>query len=130
MNNQMALEAPDKNWLKNYYIVRALFSAIWVALAFTVGKTQPPVAIVLLILYPAWDCFANYYDAYRSGGLRSNPTQMVNMIVSAAVTLAVAVAATRDFHAVIGVIGLWAVTMLGFAPRHLINVFSSIGGGH
>lgn len=28
------------------------------------------------------------------------------------------------------VIGLWAVTMLGFAPRHLINVFSSIGGGH
>ncbi|WP_438353603.1 succinate dehydrogenase, cytochrome b556 subunit [Microbacterium sp. CJ88] len=28
------------------------------------------------------------------------------------------------------VIGLWAVTMLGFAPRHLINVFSSMGGGH
>lgn len=29
-----------------------------------------------------------------------------------------------------GVIGLWAVTMLGFAPRHLINVFSEMGGGH
>ena len=28
------------------------------------------------------------------------------------------------------VLGLWAVTMLGFAPRHLINVFSSMGGGH
>jgi succinate dehydrogenase / fumarate reductase cytochrome b subunit len=28
------------------------------------------------------------------------------------------------------VLGVWAVTMLGFAPRHLINVFSSIGGGH
>ena len=25
------------------------------------------------------------------------------------------------------VIGLWAVTMLGFAPRHLINVFSEMG---
>lgn len=30
-----------------------------------------------------------------------------------------------------GVLGLWVVTMLGFAPRHLINVFSeAAGGGH
>jgi succinate dehydrogenase / fumarate reductase cytochrome b subunit len=28
------------------------------------------------------------------------------------------------------VLGVWLVTMLGFAPRHLINVFSSMGGGH
>ena len=28
------------------------------------------------------------------------------------------------------VIGVWAVLMLGFAPRHLINVFSNAGGGH
>jgi succinate dehydrogenase / fumarate reductase cytochrome b subunit len=28
-----------------------------------------------------------------------------------------------------GVIGLWVVTMLGFAPRHLMNVFSQLGGG-
>ena len=25
------------------------------------------------------------------------------------------------------VIGLWVVTMLGFTPRHLINVFSEMG---
>src|SRR5918995_4573070 len=29
-----------------------------------------------------------------------------------------------------GVIGLWLVTMLAFTPRHLINVFAEIGGGH
>ena len=30
-----------------------------------------------------------------------------------------------------GVLGLWVVTMLGFVPRHLINVFAEIGqGGH
>ena len=28
------------------------------------------------------------------------------------------------------VIGVWAVLMLGFAPRHLINVFSNAGGAH
>lgn len=26
------------------------------------------------------------------------------------------------------VMGLWVITMLGFAPRHLINVFSHVGG--
>lgn len=30
-----------------------------------------------------------------------------------------------------GVLGLWVVTMAGFVPRHLINVFSELGqGGH
>ena len=29
-----------------------------------------------------------------------------------------------------GVIGIWAVTLAGFAPRHLINVFSPMEGGH
>ena len=28
------------------------------------------------------------------------------------------------------VLGVWLVTMLGFAPRHLMNVFASMGGGH
>ena len=29
-----------------------------------------------------------------------------------------------------GVIGLWVVTMLAFTPRHLMSVFSTVGGGH
>ena len=29
-----------------------------------------------------------------------------------------------------GVIGLWLVTMLAFTPRHLMNVFAEMGGGH
>ncbi|WOF24121.1 succinate dehydrogenase, cytochrome b556 subunit [Microbacterium betulae] len=29
-----------------------------------------------------------------------------------------------------GVLGLWAVTMAGFAPRHLMNVFGEMAGGH
>jgi hypothetical protein len=96
------------NWLKRYYAVRALFSAFWVALAFTVGKEQPAVGVALLVAYPMWDCLANYVDAWCSGGLRANPTQMLNMLVSLIVTLAVIVALQRDFHAAIGVIGIWA----------------------
>ena len=99
---------PSPSWLKRYYGTRALFSALWVALAFTVGKAQPSVGIVLLIAYPVWDCLANYVDAARNGGIRANPSQMLNAVVSAIVALAVVVTVHQDFHAAIGVIGVWA----------------------
>ena len=95
-------------WLKAYYGVRAVFSVLWVALAFTLGQSQPPIATLLIIAYPAWDCLANYVDAMRNGGLRANPSQLLNTIVSAIVTLAVVATVSRDFHAVFAVIGIWA----------------------
>ena len=98
----------NSDWLKRYYVSRALFSTLWVALAFTIGKAHPPLGIGLIIAYPAWDSLANYVDAKRNGGLRANPTQTLNVVVSAIVTLAAAVAAARDFHLVIAVIGIWA----------------------
>jgi uncharacterized membrane protein HdeD (DUF308 family) len=98
----------SRGWLAGYYAIRALFSALWVALAITIGKASPPVGIGLIVAYPAWDSLANYVDAERNGGLRANLSQMLNVVVSAIVTLAVALAATRDFHAVIAVVGGWA----------------------
>jgi uncharacterized membrane protein HdeD (DUF308 family) len=109
MNTSANITGSNRNWLKNYYAVRALFSAAWVVLAFTVGKSQPTLAACLVVAYPVWDCLANYLDAKRSGGLRANPTQLINVWVSAVVAVATAIAVTRDFHAVMGVIGLWAI---------------------
>lgn len=134
---------PD--WLTRYYGARALFSVVWVALAFTVGRTQPPVGAVLLVAYPLWDGAANIVDAARSGGLRASPTQMLNAAVSAAVTLAVAIAVGRDFHEAIGVIGIWAALsgILQLAtgvrrwrsaaaqwPQILSGAQSCLGGAH
>ena len=96
------------HWLKRYYGARALFSLAWVALAFTIGKAQAPIGAVLLAVYPVWDCFANYLDAARNGGLHANPSQMLNVIVSAIVTLAVVITVSHGFHAALGVIGIWA----------------------
>ncbi len=96
------------HWLKRYYAVRALVSAIWVASAFTIGKARPLAGIALLIAYPAWDCLANCVDAMRTGGFRANPSQTLNAVVSAIVTLAVAITAASDVHTAIGVIGVWA----------------------
>lgn len=102
--------AASSAWLKRYYGTRALFSAAWVALAFTVGRAQPAVGIALLVVYPLWDCVANAVDAARNGGLRANPSQALNVLVSALVTLAMVTTVTigHDLHAAIGVIGIWA----------------------
>src|SRR5436853_599378 len=108
MTDQTVVAGADRSWLKGYYAVRALFSVAWVALAFTVGKSQPSIGIGLLLIYPAWDCLANGYDAIRSGGFRSNPSQLINVVVSGIVTFAIAIAAPHDFHAAIGIVGLWA----------------------
>lgn len=95
-------------WLKRYYATRAVFSILWVALAVTIGRSQPALGMALLIAYPLWDSLANFVDGRRNGGLLANPSQLLNMIVSAAVTLAVIATAAPGFHATIGVIGVWA----------------------
>ncbi|MBW4332344.1 DUF308 domain-containing protein [Stakelama sp. CBK3Z-3] len=110
---RLATSAPaaapaSSNWLKRYYSMRAAVSILWVALAFTIGKSQPAIATVLLIAYPLWDSIANYIDAMHSGGLRVNPTQFLNTVVSGVVTAAVIVTIQHDFHTAIGVIGVWA----------------------
>jgi hypothetical protein len=99
----------QERWLKQYYVLRALVSAAWVAAAFTAGRQSPAVAATLLVAYPAWDAVANALDASRSGGLAANPTQKLNVWVSAATTLAVFAALQSSMNAVLAVFGAWAI---------------------
>ncbi|GJD53828.1 hypothetical protein OPKNFCMD_6607 [Methylobacterium crusticola] len=93
--------------LRNYYYLRAGVAALWVAAAFTVGKSLPPVASTLLVAYPAWDALANVIDAKRNGGFARNQTQLVNVAVSGVTALAVAVTLS-NMNTVLGVFGVWA----------------------
>jgi uncharacterized membrane protein HdeD (DUF308 family) len=102
------LAPADTSWLRNYYFTRAAVSAAWVGLAFTLGRGAPTIAAPLLVAYPAWDALANWVDAQRNGGLASNKSQALNLVVSAVTTLAVAVALTQSMHAVFYVFGIWA----------------------
>jgi uncharacterized membrane protein HdeD (DUF308 family) len=95
-------------WLERYYIGRFAFSAVWVALAFTVGKSSPAIAAVMLVLYPAWDAFTNIVDAQRSGGLTRNKTQLLNAIVSGVTAVGVGITLGRGTSAVVVVFGVWA----------------------
>lgn len=100
--------APQNAWLKSYYFARAAFSIVWVAAAFTVGKQIPGVAAALLLAYPAWDAAANLADAMRNGGLKKNPPQALNALVSAVTAIAVAIALGIGMNAVLIVFGVWA----------------------
>lgn len=111
--------APD-NWLKRYYFARAAFSIAWVAAAFTLARETSSVGVLLLVLYPAWDALANLVDGQRNGGLLANRTQLLNVIVSIGVALAIA-ASLPDMHRVLAVFGAWAILsgllQLGTAVR-------------
>lgn len=111
--NTTVLQQPDRlsasQWLKSYYFIRAGVSVAWVAAAFTVGRSMPPVAAALLVAYPAWDAIANLVDARQSGGLKANPSQALNVLVSALTTLAVAIALGHSLNAVLAVFGAWAI---------------------
>ena len=106
--NLQISEADKTQWLRNYYTARAVFSIIWVTIAFSLAKTPSPFAGFLLVLYPACDAAANWHDASQHGGLRANPTQAFNALVSTVVTIVAIAAILYDGHAVLYVFGAWA----------------------
>ncbi|WP_109808987.1 DUF308 domain-containing protein [Sphingosinithalassobacter portus] len=121
------LSQDPSKWLKNYYFTRFAFSAVWVAAAFTVAKTNPPLAAILLIVYPAWDAAANFVDARRSGGLSNNKSQLLNFVFSVLTAVAVAIALGHSLFAVIGVFGVWAFFAGLFQLVTAVRRWKSVG---
>lgn len=101
-------DANQEQWLKRYYYARALFSIVWVTIAFAAGIKVPAIAALLLVVYPAWDAFANWMDAGRSGGLAQNSPQRINFWVSSVTAVAVAAAWSSGMNAVVAIVGAWA----------------------
>lgn len=109
MNDRTLVAPPSSTWLKGYYFTRFAVSAVWVILAFTIGRSHPPLAAAMLITYPLWDALANLADARRNGRFGSNKTQMLNFVGSLLTAAAVAIALGRGMNAVLAVFGIWAV---------------------
>jgi uncharacterized membrane protein HdeD (DUF308 family) len=115
-------------WLRNYYLTRFAFSALWVAAAFLLAKDSPALAAIMLVGYPAWDALANYVDARQNGGLRRNKSQMLNFGVSILTALAVAVALNGGINGVLLVFGLWAGLSGLFQLATAVRRWSHFGG--
>lgn len=108
-NDTTSSSRPDAGALVRYYLLRAVVAAAWVAAAFAIGVANPVIAGVLLVLYPAWDAFANARDAQANGGFRANVPQALNTAVSVAVALGVLAALRIDPRLVLVLFGVWAV---------------------
>jgi uncharacterized membrane protein HdeD (DUF308 family) len=108
MTTSTNAQGPNADWLKTYYYLRFGVSTVWVALAFTLGKSMPALAAVMFVAYPAWDAIANYLDASHSGGLGRNKSQMLNFVVSIVTAVAVASALSHGTHDALKVFGIWA----------------------
>lgn len=102
-------QADQTGNLARYYLVRAIVAAAWVAAAVAIGRSNGTAAALLLVSYPAWDALANWFDARSSGGLGTNPTQALNVAVSLAAAIAVAVTLPLSMNAVLAVFGIWAI---------------------
>jgi len=105
---QNARRAASSSYLRDYYLVRGLVAAGWVAAVFTLGRAHPLVAGMLLVAYPAWDALANLSDAARSGGLARNRSQTLNALLSGITALAI-LSVWDDIAAVIAIFGGWAI---------------------
>jgi uncharacterized membrane protein HdeD (DUF308 family) len=109
MANDTPSSRVDPGTLMRYYLLRAVAAAVWVVAAFTIAPSNTVVAGVLLVLYPAWDAFANARDARANGGFRANVPQALNTAVSAVIALAVLVALQVDTRLVLTLFGAWAI---------------------
>jgi uncharacterized membrane protein HdeD (DUF308 family) len=94
--------------LTRYYLTRGIVAAVWVIAAFTIGRANPIAAAILLVIYPAWDALANWFDANESGGLLANPSQALNVAVSLAAAAAVALTVPSSMNVVLAIFGVWA----------------------
>ena len=124
------------SWLQKFYFLRAGVAVAWIALVVITAPAALPLAIALLVLYPAWDAFANWLDAQQSGGLALNKGQMFNMIVSVITAICVGIAVSLHGNAGgVLVFGSWALLAgvfqlaVGIARRKLGGqVFMMISG--
>lgn len=95
--------------LRILYFVRAGFSILWVIIMATVAKTNPVLANALFILYPAWDAVATWFDMKANPPSASKMPQFINLAISIATAVAVALALKSGVPVALMVFGAWAI---------------------
>lgn len=97
--------------LRKLYFIRFGFAVVWAALIFSVGSSLSPVTATLLVLYPLFDVAAAIVDLRSTRAAGSSVALLyVNMALSLAAAVGLAIAATSGTPAVLRVWGAWALT--------------------
>lgn len=108
MGSRRAYGRGPAPWLTRYYTLRAIVAIAWIAAALATRGGEVAAATALLVAYPAWDALASLIDGWRTGGLKRNRAQTINMLVSTAVAIAILLAAP-DMRRIMSWFGIWAI---------------------
>ncbi|WBQ08279.1 DUF308 domain-containing protein [Kribbella sp. CA-293567] len=101
--------------LRSVYLIRAVFSLIWVALVFAtstslVAADEPTaIATVLLTIYPLWDAIATLVERRLAGGAAAGRVGTVNFVLGLAATLGMFAAVFSTVGKTLLVFGGWAL---------------------
>ncbi|WP_406110622.1 DUF308 domain-containing protein [Streptomyces sp. NBC_01003] len=103
--------------LRSLYLIRVIFSLIWVAFVFTTSasllSTDRPtvIAAVLLIIYPLWDAIATLLERRMAGtGTGStNHVSTINVALGLVTTVGMIIAAFSTIGTALLVFGIWAL---------------------
>lgn len=101
--------------LRSLYLIRVVFSLIWVVLVFTTSTslrspdTLTVVAAVLLVIYPLWDVIATLLDRRLAGTGSTSRVSAINMALGLAATIAMIIAVFSTLRTALLVFGIWAL---------------------
>lgn len=101
--------------LRSLYLIRVVFSLVWVALVLTTSaslvSTDRPTAIaaVLLIVYPLWDAVATLLERRMAGTGSTNRVSTVNIGLGLATTAGMIIAVFSTIGTALLVFGVWAI---------------------
>jgi hypothetical protein len=101
--------------LRSLYLIRVIFSLIWVALVFTTSaslkSTDTPtlVAAVLLVVYPLWDVVATLLERRMAGTGSTSRVSAINMALGLAATIGMIIAVLFTIGTALLVFGIWAL---------------------
>lgn len=100
--------------LRSFYLIRVVFSLIWVALVFTTSaalkSTDTPtvIAAVLLTIYPLWDVIATLLERRMAGAGSTSRVSVINVAVGLAATIGMIIAIFSTVGTALLVFGIWA----------------------
>jgi uncharacterized membrane protein HdeD (DUF308 family) len=100
--------------LRSLYLIRVVFSLIWVALVFATSaslkSTDTPTAIaaVLLVIYPLWDVIATLLERRMAGAASTSRVSTINVALGLAATIGMIIAVFSTIGPALLVFGIWA----------------------
>jgi len=96
--------------LRRLYFLRFALAVVWAGLLLSTAADEGAFLTTLLVLYPLFDAAAVLWQLRAGPGRgRSRAAEWVNVVVSAAVAVALGVASTHSIGAALAVWGIWAI---------------------